>query len=713
MPKSSLCADGVARLEQAKPGSFSAVEINRSGSASSSLKRRIQQICGSELENGGLRRFAAFLAVSHLYINGFGWGKGRDWLAQAVTCLLLVPVAHALSRSIFSASRIRNTRWIRDSARASAEAAGAFAKGMGSRIVGDKVLLAALALAFLFNLHGWQWGQAECWNPDQMAFRSLGHFGMPHGYSKPPLLTFITHALILFPLGALESTCRIFHIPVSGFDYARLFAARLLVNGLYLATILFVYETARMFYGRIPARCVALVMATSAGFIVSNHFLTCDSALLMPMTGAFYFSARIQRNGSLRDYIWAGILTGLAFNMKYNGLAVGIAIPLAHMLSSCRAELPRWEASRRLLAALFLVPLAAIASDPFMVLDYHAFKSDFLYNYAVTPTFGGGDSSPGYLPFLMQLKEIFGIPGAIIIAALIAISLIMVVSKRRASSELHGFLLASGVFLLYYGKFGSFHRAEMRFTLPMGPFLLLMCGPALLLIRSPRLRRSLSVLAVPLLIYSCICSYCVGARFKDDPRMGAFSWMKANLSKGPYLVESSPESPNWYRAGVLHVKDVYASSWRGERPHGESIDIRMPDLESSAKNEAFMKLYSDDPAVVSKMSGEVRGDADKRFYAKEALEIRRPDIITWVDASWDSPPLSLQLYYRNLMDGDSPYQVVYDESSPTPPAWLYPTTILFVERNRAVIFKRKDADMRASLTSPTSTHTTANLCSTL
>ena len=48
-------------------------------------------------------------------------------------------------------------------------------------------LVLALILAFVLSMIGANWGQVECWNPDQMALRSIPKNLMMHDYLKPPL----------------------------------------------------------------------------------------------------------------------------------------------------------------------------------------------------------------------------------------------------------------------------------------------------------------------------------------------------------------------------------------------------------------------------------------------------------------------------------------------------------------------------------------------
>ena len=189
----------------------------------------------------------------------------------------------------------------------------------------DRFLAMAL-LALVFSVNGIGWGRVEDWNRSSMGLGALGRLGMPRHYLKPPLHTFVTHIVVKAPIDCIEHAASFMLRKKQNFNAAKLVAARLLVVGLYLGTIVLAFEISRVFYGIFAARVIAFVFATSAGFSVYNHFLSCDSPLLFWMMLAFYFAARIIRDGQRIDYVMAGLLTGAATNAKYNGLAIGISL---------------------------------------------------------------------------------------------------------------------------------------------------------------------------------------------------------------------------------------------------------------------------------------------------------------------------------------------------------------------------------------------------
>jgi 4-amino-4-deoxy-L-arabinose transferase-like glycosyltransferase len=195
----------------------------------------------------------------------------------------------------------------------------------------DPAVAIALLLALLFCLHGIFWGRVECWNRDQMALRDLAGL-RPGQYEKPPFHTYLNHLLVVEPI---KLPMRLAHVPQDRRNQANgamLLGSRLLVLGLYLGTIVFAYAISLRCYGLVAARIIALLFATSAGFIAYAHFLTADAPLLFWMMAAFFFGNQIALSGKLSHYLWCGFLAGIATATKYNGLAVGIVLVVAHFL---------------------------------------------------------------------------------------------------------------------------------------------------------------------------------------------------------------------------------------------------------------------------------------------------------------------------------------------------------------------------------------------
>ena len=549
----------------------------------------------------------------------------------------------------------------------------------------DRFLAVALLLTLAFSVNGIGWGRVEDWNRDSMGLGPVGRGGMPGRYSKPPLHTFVTHIVVKAPIDGIAHAATFVLRKRQNFNAARLVAARLLVVGLYLGTIVLAFEISRAFYGIFAARVIAFVFATSAGFCVYNHFLSCDSPLLFWMMLAFYFAARITRDGQRIDYVMAGLLTGAATNAKYNGLAIGISLVAAHLLSARPKTWTEKLFGRDIIIGLFMVPAGIVLTNPYILFDWNRFVSDFMYNYVVTPRYrgqaAGGNS---YWPFLVTIPEVLGLPGAVLIAVGVIVSLVLVALRKRfIAPEFIGFALALSVFALYYAKIGSFPRLATRFVLPAVPFLILMAGPFLKAVEKHW--RWLAVACAPILIYNCVCSYYVGRRFNDDPRMPAQVWMEANVKAGS-RIESSAGSPHWRHLPGLDAVEVQVGKPPGKKiPPGKVVDLRMPYANGRAV--LFERAFKGNRWVEGQAAAH-EGSYDEQLFSLKELLARNPDFVTIDSHDYRVPSETVKSYYHNLMQEKFPYRIVCDRQSPSVPQWIYPRVIDFLQ-DRTILLVRK------------------------
>jgi len=195
---------------------------------------------------------------------------------------------------------------------------------------------AALVLAAALSVYGMWWGWGESWNPDEMAFRDVfyeGHFLEPADYKKPPFHTYTNFVLSFGPFKLAQRIAR-----SVGFDWdvypVMLLWSRTLQIALFLGIVFVSYRIVRRFSDEMAAATVALLTATSAGLVLQAHFLTADMPVVFWMLVAFYVSQSILFDGRLRTYLWAGLWVGVATATKYNGLAVGLALPIFHVCAN-------------------------------------------------------------------------------------------------------------------------------------------------------------------------------------------------------------------------------------------------------------------------------------------------------------------------------------------------------------------------------------------
>ena len=544
----------------------------------------------------------------------------------------------------------------------------------------DPLLVAALSLAFLFCLQGITWGRVEDWNRSSIALRGLRAL-RPSDYMKPPFHTYVNHVFVVWPITAALKIAQVPTERMKIANSAKLIGSRLVTIALYLGTIALAYGFSRRSYGRFSAAIIAFAFATSAGFVAYAHYLTVDMPLLFWMLAAFWAAHRLISDPSTRNYAIAGFLTGIATATKYNGVAVGIALLVAHLLATKGESLRRIVLNRQLGIGVSMVLLGFLFGCPTVLYEPKRFWHDFIYNYTVAPRYSGQPDRANYVGALGRIPEVVGMPGAILIAGLAILSCILILRRRDFSdAATRGFTLSSAVFLLYFLKIGAFPRAETRYVLPAIPFMILMIGPAL---QTLERRKWILALLLPVLIYNCVCSYLVGKRFNDDPRLKAQLWMVNNVPRGS-VIESSGTCPHWSKLPSFDASEINLGRPDRPSPPAQDItDLRLPLM--PGRVELFRKVF---PEWVQPLVAEKEGNPDPGLFTAAALEKRNPNYITIYSPDYRVPGEMVRRYYGDLLTGKFSYAIVFDADTPRAPKWIYPRTIDHL-RGRITILQRK------------------------
>lgn len=535
--------------------------------------------------------------------------------------------------------------------------------------LGDRWLLAALVLGVALGAQGIGWGRYDCLNADAMAFRSLFAKDRPPmhpgEFLKPPFYTYVNHFVARLPATALSAPFFFAGKPVQSDAYfrIRLILGRLLNLAIFAGLVTMVFWTARRYLGAPSARLAAALLATSAGLVPFQIYLTTDLALLFMMMASFVFACRIVRTPTMGISVAAGLLAGLAAATKYNGLAVAAALPIAHLLAgSGNRILAAWRRPAAW-ACGAAVPAGFLIGNPYAVLDWPKFSSDFFYNYTTTPVYSGQTTGHGYAAFFQAYPEIFGWPAlAILLAGLLASVLVLASrDQRRLDGAWALWLLAVAVVALYTWQIGSFPRMKTRFVLPMAPFILLLAAigfPILL-----RFRRSVLALLAVTIAYNVVCGWWIGELFRNDPRMVMLPLIEERITGSPNVEISKSIPP----IALIPGRKIRA--------------VRMP--AGIGRAEIFDGIFAENEEM-QKLKGRWKPRAGAEWFTSESRAKRNPDWIIWCTKDLEKV---VAADYEALFDPSSGYAVAFDATSPALPWWAYPQEPDFLI-NRTTIWER-------------------------
>lgn len=510
----------------------------------------------------------------------------------------------------------------------------------------DRFLWLALVLCFGFSLIGAQWGKIEDWNPDQMAFRAVPNNLMVGDYLKPPLTTYMARLLVLNPVDCLMNG--IFRAPTKLRLEVRVLGVRLLTILYLCIAVVLVYFSVLRCHGKKAASAIALIMGTSAGFVLYTHYGTADMPVVFWMVASFASALYAVFSNNTWIAIAAGLFAGLATATKYNGLGVAVAIPVFFFIKYG----PKALLGKNLWLASLAVPFGFVLGCPGAIFDQSHFLQDFLYNLYTTPVYSGSVERIGYGRFLFYIPETLGWPVSILLAGCVIGSIFLFFLKQLKKEEV---LLLGGaltVFLFYFLTIGRFPRMEMRFVVPAVPFFVIAAAAAIARID----KKLLITILVPLVAYNLVCCVFVGSRFLNDPRMEACGWAEKNFKAGD-VIESS-YSPYWEDL-VPGVKVFHMPLFTGHTAR-------------------FKKIFGNN-AVISKGLMQFDENPSLQIFSLEGLKKRNPDYVTFCPFAISfSGDFSVKQYYRDHIAEKLGYHIVWKQTRWGPPAWVYPQSADFI-----------------------------------
>ncbi len=542
----------------------------------------------------------------------------------------------------------------------------------------DWVLGISLLTGFVFCLYGINWPQEH---PDDMAFRPLFLPDKrplnPGWFHKPPFHTYFNYFLSSLPIDTLG---KLFNLSDHSLDFAKTVWSRILTSFLLLFSVVVVYKLILKSFDLFSARMVASIFATSAGFVAYSHFLTADIPVMFWMLLAFYFSFKIMMEEKISNYLLAGFFTGIATATKYNGLAIGMSLTMAHFLSCHTYSWKSFDwkklfASNKFYFGLSMVVVGFVVGNPYALFDFRTFKSDFVYNYIVTPVYDGQQGN-SYRSFFWHISEVIGIPFFIVCALAFLYSIFFISTKGVRSLQTKTIFLSLSVLLVYYYKFGSFPRLETRFVLPLVPFLLIVS--ATLWHTQKQFKKVFLIVAFLLIVYNIVCSFYVGRRFLNDPRSGLHSWIEKNI----------PTNSNIER-------DLYTPSF---------VDLKQKNIKETAapnvsgRERIFASIFKNDSFILGPENDREKQEEQVKWYSQKNLLNRNPDFIglnSLYYTRFTIPGIKQNLYptmneyFQDLLTEKYSYKIIFDMESKLSPWWVYPRQIDFLHNRMTILAKKK------------------------
>lgn len=327
----------------------------------------------------------------------------------------------------------------------------------------------------------------------------------------------------------------------------------------------------------------AFLAAFAPGLIQNSHFGTTESILTFCFLAIAYFSLRIIKEPTRRNYLWAAFFSALALATKITGL-VFLLPPIAatgiHLfLSTARKEKLK-VLSYELLSLIFTLVLT-LTFSPYLWLNFPESRRILTYESLVAmgkiPVFYTRQFYHT-LPGIFQMQKIFpfalgwplfilGLTGFVLTLLAIAKAL----QKKQISNFEWSLLVLNLAFLTYFFSQAFLFTKWTRFMAPLFPFFTIFAALAIKnigqKIRSSKLLFAyhlllLTLLILPGLFFSTIY-------FRPDIRLTASEWIYQNIPSGAKVLSesgnvvdipvSSPHSP---MPNIYHLTPVSFDFYR-------------------------------------------------------------------------------------------------------------------------------------------------------
>jgi len=251
-------------------------------------------------------------------------------------------------------------------------------------------------------------------------------------------------------------------------------------------TIYLVYLLGKKMKDDITALFAALFFAITPLMVVSAHYTKEDTPLVFGVSLALIALVNLSERKKIKDYIYAGLASGVAFGIKFQGLSLFLLVVIVHFLPE---SLPRirergflkerlsWVQLRKLGISFISCLTAFLLTSPVLLFNFRKLIDGikFQINYIAT---GHHDqiaiSALDYFFSFYLIKSI--IPGLTLLVFVFSVAGAWLLYKEEKRKTLILLLWCVGYYLLAELSLAKPYPFYSRYILPAIPVLCLFAG---------------------------------------------------------------------------------------------------------------------------------------------------------------------------------------------------------------------------------------------
>ncbi len=357
---------------------------------------------------------------------------------------------------------------------------------------------------------------------------------------------FIYPPLLMYPTIALVSASTLIR-PMSYDDSASLKLFYLLGRGIVAllgaATVILLYLLGKRLYSRTAGVFAAFILAFSVIHVRDSHFYCTDVPLAFFLALILYLGLDIVEKRTMKAYLLAGAVTGLAFAAKQTALLMVPVLGVAHLLALWKEgslslkDKMRFLFSRRSLGRLFLMfgimAVAFLVADPFVLMS----PANFLAESSRISSYLSGAQQPQWtfqftgttIGYWVTNLLFYGMGPFLEIVCLLGV--LWALAKRKRADGLVLTFLFVYIALICTGPI-----KYIRYAIPLLPFLALLGARFMAELYGAARRRTARLAVVALLAVVGLTSILYSIAYlnvyrQEDVRIQASRWIHETIPK--------------------------------------------------------------------------------------------------------------------------------------------------------------------------------------
>jgi hypothetical protein len=400
-------------------------------------------------------------------------------------------------------------------------------------------------------------------------------------------------------------------------------------------TILVVYKVAKIIFNKKVALTSSLFLALAYLHVRDSHFGVTDIPLTFFMLWSVFYMIKSYQDKTMKNYIIAGIISGIAASVKNNGFILVVPMAVVHALNLLEQKENglKFILNERMLLFISVMGFTFLLGTPYVYWTFDKFIIQFLAEINHLQEGHGINLGRGWL-YHLRFSLFYGLGWSFLTFSLIGMVFLFIKDFKKA-------ILLCTFPVIYYLITGKGLVVFVRYTLPMIPFLCITTGYLLIFmidqghnLKISLVRKSSYIFALLILLGPSIYNI-IGfdsLLTQKDSRLLAKDWIQKNI----------PTKASIFQTGGGIGKILFSSKDKSEKNLVEErMELRHNktkenwlELEYSVKDNIFS--YGDQQAftlpdyiiikkhplkIYSKMPENIQTLCNEKYYLVKSFEI--------------------------------------------------------------------------------------------